>query len=357
VTTLGQGVFRSTDGGATFTAANTGLSTASSYVTLYRGNNLFLAATNGVYRSADNGATWTSVLANGSSYFAITQTGSALYVSGTAGCFFSKDNGATWQSNNTGLVGRLIQLAAKGNQVIVATGGNGPFFLNEDAVATVSAASFSSNAVADKTIVAAFGEGLATDTAVASSLPLPTTLAGASVRVLDSEGDERLAPLFFVSPGQINFQIPAGTANGTASVTVINGSGAPLPGTVDIRAAAPAIFTLNASGTGAAAAADAITGAAAPFNATQSNGQPNIISVFGTGLGGDATDVDGDVKANVTARIDGNPATLFYAGRAPGFTGLNQFNIALPAGISSGVHTLTLARNGVTSNSVTIAIR
>jgi len=67
--------------------------------------------------------------------------------------------------------------------------------------------------------------------------------------------------------------------------------------------------------------------------------------------------VDGDVKASVQATIDGIPATVLYAGRAPGFTGLNQLNIVFPANIAAGTHTLAVSRNGISTNLVTIATR
>ncbi len=175
--------------------------------------------------------------------------------------------------------------------------------------------------------------------------------------VRDGNGVERAAPLFFVSPMQINYQVPGGTAPGEATMTVFSGNEAVAAGATQITEAAPTIFTLNQSGSGPAAAVDALSGAAAPFNATQAGGQPNIIAVFGAGLGADVTDADGNANTSVQARIDGNPVTVLYAGRAPGFTGLNQFNIVLPAGITSGAHTLTIARGGSTSNAVTIAIR
>jgi uncharacterized protein (TIGR03437 family) len=79
--------------------------------------------------------------------------------------------------------------------------------------------------------------------------------------------------------------------------------------------------------------------------------------VFGTGLGGDATDGGGNVNASVTARIGTAAATVLYAGQAPGLVGVNQFNVQLPAGLAAGTHTLTVTRGGVTSNSVTITIR
>jgi uncharacterized protein (TIGR03437 family) len=221
-------------------------------------------------------------------------------------------------------------------------------------VTTVSAASYSFQTAA-REIAAAFGQNLATATAAASTIPLPTSLAGTSVRIRDSNNVERLAPLFFISPGQINYQVPDGAAPGQAIVTVTKSDGTTINGALQILAAAPAIFTLNQSGSGPAAAADAFSGAPAPFNATRANGEPNVISVFGTGLGADATDVEGNVNASVQASIGGQAVTVLYAGRAPGFVGLNQLNILLPAGIASGTHTVIISRNGVVSNTVTIA--
>ncbi|MGH8694757.1 MAG: hypothetical protein ACREVM_11080, partial [Burkholderiales bacterium] len=82
------------------------------------------------------------------------------------------------------------------------------------AVASVSAASFSGATLASESIVAAFGAGLAITTQAAATLPLPISLAGTTISVKDSAGAERLAPLFFVSPGQINYQMPRGQRRG-----------------------------------------------------------------------------------------------------------------------------------------------
>jgi uncharacterized protein (TIGR03437 family) len=227
-------------------------------------------------------------------------------------------------------------------------------------IAPASAASFRET-LAPGEISALFGQGLAGGTATATSQPLPTTLAGTQVRV-----DGALAGLFFVSPTQINFQAPRATAattsipavsSATATIEVISNGQLIRAGAFQIAPAVPAVFTLNQSGTGSAAALDAFTNAREPFNAKQSNGQPNIIAVFGTGLGADATDVDGNVSGSVQATIDGNPVTVNYAGRAPGFTGLNQFNLVFPANITSGTHTLVISRSGIASRQVTIAVR
>src|SRR5262245_28997659 len=81
-------------------------------------------------------------------------------------------------------------------------------------LATVSAASYVGTKLASESIVVTFGSGLADTTMAASSNPLPTLLAGTSVKVKDNAGMERLAPLFFVSPNQINCQIPPGSVSG-----------------------------------------------------------------------------------------------------------------------------------------------
>src|SRR5262245_56685166 len=261
-----------------------------------------------------------------------------------------------------------ISVAIDGNTVVVGADGadvapnidQGAAYvfvtIAPGAFATVSAASYTSP-VAPKEIVAGFGSSLASTIAFANSLPLPTVLDGTSVIVKDSAGVAREAPLFFISPLQINYQIPDGTATGVATVSVFIGPHLVAVGPVQIENSAPSIFTLNASGFGPAAALDALTFAPARFNAELADEEPNLIAVWGTGLGADATDGGGNVFASVKAFIDGEEAQVTYAGPAPGFQGSNQFNIQLPLGITSGEHRLTISRGGMTSNEVTLSIR
>ena len=114
-------------------------------------------------------------------------------------------------------------------------------------VATVSAASFA-RIVAPDSIAAAFGLRLATQVAYADSQPLPTSLAGTTVRV-----NGELAGLFFVSPSQINYLIPPGTPTGVASVVVTSGDGTVSTGSAQIAPVAPALFTASGDGQGALA--------------------------------------------------------------------------------------------------------
>ncbi len=364
VCTDNAGVFRSSDEGQNWTAVNNGLP-AGVILAMAASGNTLLANVLGqaIYRTSDNGQTWTKSQdgVDIPVFQWMYSSSGNVYASpdGGYGVLRSTDEGRSWQTVLPPLEARFANNYFVSGGTLYVTSPNGLFVNNGlvNRAATVSAASFSANAIAEKAIVAAFGTGLATGSASASSQPLPTTLAGTGVRVTDSNGVARIAPLFFVAGGQVNYQIPAGTAAGAASVAITNSDGISATGEIIVRASAPAVFTANASGSGAAIAVDAITFAPGPFNATQANGQPNIIAVFGTGLGGDATDVDGDVKASTTARLNGNIVTLLYAGRVPGLAGLNQFNVVLPANITAGTYTLTMTRGGFTSNSVTLAIR
>lgn len=364
VGTTSQGVYRSTDGGQTWSAARNGLPATATVFNVITVGNTLLAGINGqpVYRSEDNGQTWTRATGDLSiSGFTLYAYNGVAYAAcdGGIGVLRSFDEGRTWQPFNAGFDSRFVLsqgFHGSGNALYVASF-NGIYVSNNvGRVTTVSAASFNAVSIAEKSIVSAFGTALATGTQSASATPLPTTLGGTTVKVTDSTGVERLAPLFFVSSGQVNFQIPPGTAVGAASVTITNADGTGALGALDVKTAAPSLFTSAANGQGAAIAIDAITGAAGPFNATQANGQPNIITVFGTGLGPTGTDVDGNLNTSTTARIGPAAATVQYAGRAPGFVGLNQLNIQLPAGIPAGTYPLTITR-GLASNTVTLTIR
>ena len=400
------GVFRSTDSGQNWTAASTGLTSSKINDLVALGSNLFVSTDDkGVLRSSDQGQNWSAVTGAGlpgGPIFAMAVTGNTLLAAvWDQAIYRSADNGETWAKSAGGFINPYVFTLCANGGVMYASGGKGigvmrstdsgqswslfnagfdsrhsyGFFVSGATLyaattnglyasnalvnqkTSVSAASYSLDAIVEKSIVAAFGIQLATGTEGASSQPLPTTLAGTTVKIRDSNGVERLAPLFYVSPGQVNYEIPAGIATGPATVTISNGNGfAAIEKTV-IKATAPSIFTYDSSGSGAAAALDAFTFAPGPFNATQPNGQPNIIAVFGTGLGGDATEGPGDVHSSVTTRINGAIVNTQYAGTAPGYVGLNQYNIELPVGITAGTYSFTVSRGGVTSNLVTITIR
>jgi uncharacterized protein (TIGR03437 family) len=211
------------------------------------------------------------------------------------------------------------------------------------ALATVSAASFSAAPLAAEAIVAAFGTGLASETQVANTTPLPTILAGTAVQVRDSQGIERAAPLFFVSPNQINYQVPAGTAAGEALVTVSRAQQIVGLGRLPIERLAPGLFSANANGFGWAAAvalrvrADGTQQfeAVAQFDAGQNRfiatpldlgpaGDQLYLVAFGTGF---RTHLG---VAQIKAEFDSRAAEVLFAGAQGQLVGLDQLNLRLP---------------------------
>ncbi|MEP7273056.1 MAG: IPT/TIG domain-containing protein, partial [Acidobacteriota bacterium] len=235
-------------------------------------------------------------------------------------------------------------------------------------LATVSAASFTAGPIAAGSIVAGFGSGLAVGTAVAGSSPLPTLLLGTYIEVKDSAGVSRQAPLFFVSPGQINFLIPTQTAVGPATIDVTSGDGKVSRGTIQIAPAALSLFSASSDGRGAAAAnvvrvvggnlffedvAQFVDGAwvAKCFGlgpATESV----FLALYGTGLGGNGAGL------TLTATIGGVATPVPFAGSQGSFVGLDQLNVGpIPRQlIGAGLVDVIVSVNGVAINTVNVCI-
>jgi uncharacterized protein (TIGR03437 family) len=109
---------------------------------------------------------------------------------------------------------------------------------------TITSAASASTDLAAASLATATDGNLSTQTAKADSVPWPTLLGGVTVQVTDSGSTTRVAGLLFVSPGQINFQIPPETALGIATVIINNGS-TTLTAHVLIRPVTPALFSIN----------------------------------------------------------------------------------------------------------------
>jgi uncharacterized protein (TIGR03437 family) len=243
------------------------------------------------------------------------------------------------------------------------------------AVTSVSAASFLGAQIATESIVAAFGTNLATGVQVATSVPLPTSLLGTTVKVTDSAGTERSAPLFFVAPAQINYQVPPGTADGVATVTVTVNNNIVAAGAMTIARVAPGLISANANGQGVAAAVVLrIRGGAQTFEpvARFDSGQSRFVPVpidlgpatdtvylllYGSGIRNRSR------AENISVSLGGvtkalNPASFEDGFAAPGFVGLDQVNLVLPRTlIGRGVIDLVLTVDGKAANTVQLAIQ
>jgi len=133
VGTLGSGVLKSTDGGATWVASNAGLSATTFRAIEAKGTTLFLGGEIGtsVFRSTNGGTSWTP-LAGGlppSSYRGFASN--ALFIVAGAfggGVFYSKDNGDSWAELNTGLTDKTVFDLVISNGFLVAATNTGGIY-------------------------------------------------------------------------------------------------------------------------------------------------------------------------------------------------------------------------------------
>lgn len=238
-------------------------------------------------------------------------------------------------------------------------------------LANVSAASYRGGALAAESIVAAFGKDLANASLLAPQAPLPPVLGETSVKVRDSRGVERLAPLFFVSPKQINYQIPTGTSLGPATILVFKGNNLVNLSGIDIRPVAPGLFTANGASSGVPAAlvlrikGDYSIGYESVSRYDEGSRQyvPTPIDLgaetdqvflvlFGTGARG-LSGIEG-----VKAIVGESPVPAIHVLPLPDYIGLDQITVGLPRTLTGkGEVQVEVMIDGKRTNPVTIQIQ
>jgi uncharacterized protein (TIGR03437 family) len=211
-------------------------------------------------------------------------------------------------------------------------------------------------AVAPGSIASIFGQNLSPATAAATQVPLPTSLAGVSVlwhTTTNGVTTDRPLPLFYVSPGQINFQIPNLAIGHSWPVIVQTPSGSSDPVMPVLSGSSPGIFVQDGSGCGPAWIFNVAQDGAWSLNSPDNSVEPGgIIVVLGTGLGPVmGVFPDGQpTPSNPLPRMfylepvafdiptDGEPegSNVLYASRAPGMIGVDQFNLRLPGNTIEG---------------------
>ncbi len=310
-----------------------------------------------------------NVMGNQRQYINHTQAGTSPSSATTGSWSF------TWRAPAQ-FVGRITFYAA-GNAANGDSTSNGDSIYTTNAsilqaYTSVSAASFAPDGVlASEAIAAGFSTGLSQNTVPATVVPLPTILDGTQVQIRDAGNTTQFAPLFIVTPQQINYLVPPGSANGPATVTVLRNGNPLAQGTINIDTIAPAIFTANQTGRGVPAAVIfRVSGGVVTsepillFNPTTGQFEaipidlgPEtdivILSAFGSGFRNIMNQL-----AMVSCTIGGMPAQVEFAGATPDFVGLDQANIRIPrslAGIGNADVVFTVA--GKPANTVTINIR
>ncbi|MBS1854762.1 MAG: choice-of-anchor D domain-containing protein [Acidobacteria bacterium] len=231
----------------------------------------------------------------------------------------------------------------------------------------VNAAGFTAGPVAAGSIATLFGSGLAGRTLGATGTPLPTSLGGIMLTVNSAP-----APLYFVSPGQINFQVPWEVAGRPSPDVAVSA-----PGFVEhserlkLAQYAPGIFTDGAPNGQAIATVAGTAILAAPAGYAPGTRPAYIgetLTLYCTGMGPvDNTPLTGfptpaDPLARTTAQpsvtIGGRSANVSFSGLAPGLIGVYQINVQVPSGAAAGnAVPISLSIGGVSANSPTIAIQ
>ena len=207
-------------------------------------------------------------------------------------------------------------------------------FLSPLGVVNAASSAPPGNPISPGEFITLYGTGLAKSNQTAAP-PYPASLNGVSVSI-----NNKPAPLYFVSPGQLNVLVPFATTGPTATIVVQNNSVNSNTVTVPVAATSPGIYSLDQSGSGGGAILHAdysLVSAAKPAAAGET------VLIYLTGLGA-VTPTLSDGTAGTTGTlyradtdlvvyVGGQQATVAFKGQAPGFPGLYQLNVTLPQGL------------------------
>ena len=238
----------------------------------------------------------------------------------------------------------VTNFASSGNGTASVTLGTG--------LRTQSSASFAFMPLAPESIVASFGHGMSNGTVVGVTA---NSLDGTTVDVKDSAGVTRQATLTYISPHQVNYIIPTGTASGLATVTVHSSAGTDLTTQYYVAPASPGVYLVNDGGLAAAYVVRVHQNGtsvvepvfqvvnnqvvAKPLDLGVAAGDQVFLEIFGTGLRGVA-------QANLNVTIEGVNALVSYVG-PQGSPGLDQVNVQIPTSLAGkGKVTVKITANG-----------
>ena len=185
--------------------------------------------------------------------------------------------------------------------------------------------------------VTVFGTNLAPGIAVNGSIPAPTTLNGVQVFV-----NGVAAPVTYVNPNQVTFLIPFATQP-IAAIKVVNNGVSSNKVTSYMTQTSPGAFTIPANGISAGAMVH-LNGTLVSEDSPAQAGE--ILELYVGGLGSVTPAISDGAPGGITqfnqtsnqirVYMDGQQATVGYAGLAPGEIGVYQLNVTVPAGTHTG---------------------
>lgn len=235
-----------------------------------------------------------------------------------------------------------VKLTVKAPEPVVSPGG------------IVNTASYLYGAIAPGSLISIFGENLAPGTTSAESSPWPTMLNGVAVTI-----NGIAAPLYYVSPDQINAQVPLELPIGLGRLVVTVNGRSSLAAVFPLTSAAPGIFYSSET-------RSAVQNADYSINSPENPAAPgSIVLAYLTGQGRLDMGIASGVAAPssplcrptlpVDAVINDRPAEVLFSGMAPGLVGVMQVNLRIPD-LEPGEHLLKITIGGVPSNSVPVTV-
>jgi uncharacterized protein (TIGR03437 family) len=242
--------------------------------------------------------------------------------------------------------GAVVALSASGLTVLATSYPANPV---PEIGAVVSAADGSAG-IAPGGLVSIYGQNMSGASFAASQTPLTTGLGNSCIGVNGSP-----IPLLYVSPGQINAQLPFNTA-GNATLTIHTPDGLSNNFPLSVQPAAPSIFVAAGSGTGPVGLIVRNTNGqiVTPTNPIHPK---DSITIYLTGMGqtspaipaGAAAPSDplSRVSQEPVLAIAGMDLPVSYAGLAPGEVGVYQINATVPQSVLTGLSMpLTISQGG-----------
>jgi uncharacterized protein (TIGR03437 family) len=205
-------------------------------------------------------------------------------------------------------------------------------------------------ALAPGTIVAIYGQSLASATVTSNTLPLPTAMSGSSVIIGGME-----APLYYVSPGQIDAQIPFELQSAQQYQVIVMANGAlTTPQPIQLTAATPGLAA-NPDSTLIAQHSDG----SLVTQASPARGGEYLVAYL-AGLGDTTVPVPSGTASpssplalpsnTLVLTINGTQYPIYFAGLTPGLVGLYQMNFQVPTGLAAGNITVVVSQNDQSSN-------
>jgi uncharacterized protein (TIGR03437 family) len=217
-------------------------------------------------------------------------------------------------------------------------------------------------------IAQVFGTGLSATTGSTGTLPLPKNFNNTFAQIGAFQ-----APLYFLSSGQLNIQIPAELATTQQVALVLSVNNAlTVPITLDLVPTAPGVLSLLDGPTppsvqnGAHMIAQHLDGTLVTSSKPGKVGEFLVMYLVGLGATNPAvpsgqpapSDPNGlaQVTHQPTVTVDSLQSTVFFAGLTPGFVGLYQIDFQVPTGVHTGEVEVDVVQNTISANPTKLSV-